>query len=178
MWTTANQFTCVFSKPFTRGWSAAGWTVLATGGTGRTSASRVKRLKTLLATSACTNTGPLCSSLMCFFVSALQVQTQPLTYVELVSWGWCTLCTLSWTQRLCHWLETSTSYHSTLHRYHQVKNSKRAHASSRFWLFFLFLFFFFETHFGPLGQESAFSNPAVRSSRHAIPDLCPPYRGN
>lgn len=42
MWTTAKQSTCAFSKPFTRGWLAAGWTVLATGRTGRTSASRVK----------------------------------------------------------------------------------------------------------------------------------------
>lgn len=153
MWTTANQSTCVFSNRFTRGWLAAGWTVLATGRTGRTSASRVRRLHygeqlfhtyvalrtdgwqgcwafhfywntNNSAMSSCTDTssGPsLLNSNVFFSLSALQVQTQPRTYVALVSSGWCTLCTLSWTQRLCHWLETSTSYHNTLHRYLQVK---------------------------------------------------------
>lgn len=53
-------------------------------------------------------------------VSVLQVQTQPLTYVALVSWDWCIRCTLWWTQRLYRWLETSTNYHNTLHRYHQL----------------------------------------------------------
>lgn len=155
MWTTAKQSTCAFSKPFTRGWLAAGWTVLATGRTGRTSASRVKD-RDLGVTNWWMAGMRLCHlntykykfwpSLLishvfffCFF-SALQVQTQPRTYVALVSWGWCTLCTLSWTQRLCHWLETSTSYHNTLHRYHQIKK-KNAHASCCFGLFFFFFFF-------------------------------------
>lgn len=57
----------------------------------------------------------------------LQVQTQPLTFVALVFWDWCTLCTLWWTRRPCRWLETSTSYHSTLHRYHRLVKSQHVH---------------------------------------------------
>lgn len=58
-------------------------------------------------------------------MSALQVQTQPLTCVALVSWDWCTCCTLWWTQRLCLWLETSTSYRNIQHRYRQVLTEQR-----------------------------------------------------
>lgn len=53
----------------------------------------------------------------------LQVQTQPLTCVALVSWVWCIRCTLWWTQRLYRWLETSTSYHNTPHRYQQLRHT-------------------------------------------------------
>ena len=63
----------------------------------------------------------LCCSVL---FSVLQVQTQPLTCVALVSWDWCTRCTLWWTQRLYRWRETSTSYRNTLHRYHKRHSCK------------------------------------------------------
>lgn len=116
------------------------------------------------------NTMTLCVGLF----SALQVQTQPLIYVALVSWDWCILCTLWWTQRLYRWLETSTSYHNTLHRYHKVMKEQMGA-----WLHVFYLLDMWLMVMLILDNTEALKLPPLQACCSvADPDLCLPCRGN
>lgn len=110
----------------------------------------------------------------------VQVQTQPLTSVALASWVWCTRSTWWWTRRHCHWLETSTSYRSTPHRYRSNSTCLAGIAVFRLAMCTTFIL-----DNWPRDQAALIPRRDGRNSwypRRAAwgpsPDVCPPFRGN